>query len=139
MSLADSIYEASDEQNQPKSLVDILVERAVEKSVANRPDPYSVYQLHMRGEEIWYGHERVKEIEQNAYILTDYEVRIPQPVVYLFWDRLKSGLPILDTNYIQISDNLLWDKTNGEIINLKEENDEELIPSDTEEGTDSSD
>lgn len=121
MSLADSIYEASDERTQPKSLIDILVDKAVENSVSNRPDQYSVYQLHMRGKEVWNGHEQIEETERNVHILTGYEEKLSHHIIYLFWPRLKDKLPVLNLGYIQISNNLLWDKTNGEIINIKEE------------------
>lgn len=121
MSLADSIYEASNPERGPKSLLTQLVGKAMAKSIAGRPDQYSVYQLHLRGDEVWNGHERVEETQQNVYLLTEWEEKIPQPILIIFWSRLKEKLPVLDTNYIQISDNLLWDKTNGEIINIKEE------------------
>lgn len=121
MSLVDSIYEAGKESEETKSLIETLVDKAVENSVENCPSQYSIYQLYRRGKEIWYGHEQVEETQQNVYVLTGYEERIPQPLLFLFWPRLKERLPVLNTNYMRISNNLIWDKINGEIINLKEE------------------
>lgn len=121
MSLVDTIYDANNRSSTEQSLVDKLVEKAVDKSERNRPDKYSVYQLHIRGKEIWYGHQYLEESPQNVYLITEWEEKIPQPILFLFWSKLKEKLPILDSSYIQISDNLLWDKTNGEIINIKEE------------------
>lgn len=120
MSLADTIYEASNGQQGEPTLLNTLVGLAMAKSIANRPDQFSIHQLHLRGDEIWHGYERVAETDKNVYVLTGYEQRIPQPLLYIFWSKLRTKLPSLNLDYIQISDNLLWDKKNGEIINLKE-------------------
>lgn len=134
MSLVDSIYEASESQEEQRSLVDTLVEKAVENSVAKRPNEFSVHQLHLRGDEIWYGYKLVEETQQNVYVLTEWEDRIPQPTLYIFWSRLKTKLPVLNLNYIQISDNLLWDKESGGIINLKEEDENQISTSKYQDG-----
>lgn len=121
MSLADSIYEANESQQETShSLSDQLVEKAVEKSIRDRPDQFSVYQLHLRSGMIYLGHEKIKEIIENVYRLTEYEDRIPVPILILFWQKLKRVLPTLDTSIIQISDDLFWDKDNGKVINKEE-------------------
>lgn len=115
MSLADSIYEANDSVLK-FSFSDELVDMAVEKSVRNRIDAFTIYQLYRKGDEIWYGHDKVKQTKENVYRLTGYEERIPVPVLINFWVKLVQRLPELCLDVIQISDDLFWDKTNGEII-----------------------
>lgn len=119
MSLADSIYEANN--NLPKtSFSDELVSMAINNSIRNRDDEFSIYQLYRKGREIWHGHEEVKQTIANIYRLTGYEERIPVPIAINFWVKLLPRLPELRLDIIQISNNLFWDKNNGEIITKEE-------------------
>lgn len=120
MDLVDSIYEASNSPTEGNSLLNELVEKAVENSVKNRPDEFSMHQLYLRDGEIWYENKPVEETTKNMYLLTGSEEKIPKPLTYLFWQELKTRLPQLSKDYIQISPNLLWDKNNGEVITKEE-------------------
>ncbi len=120
MGIADSIYQSSIEQKSDRPLLDKLVKKAVENSVKRRRDEFDMSQLHLRGDEIFQGHKVVEETSRNVYLLSGYSDKIPEPVLILFWPRLKERLPRLNLDYIQISDNLFWDKENGKVINKEE-------------------
>ena len=119
MSLADSIYDASN-QSTKASLLEKLVEMAINNSQANRRDEFTMYQLYLNNGNIYYGHDIIKETKANVYRLTKYEEKIPEPQLLLFWDELKTRLPVLDTSVYQISDNLFWSKSDGEVLNKEE-------------------
>ena len=131
MSLADAIYESNYGGGIEHPLdelglaiwdnIEYYVARAIAVSHRDRPDEFSIYQLHMEGEQIFNGHKEVKESYENINVLTETTKRFNVGEKAMFWKILKQCLPVLDKNYIQISDNLLWDKTNGEVINIKEE------------------
>lgn len=127
MGLADEIYEAiqveegsnKDELGieKPDSLnADYLIERAVALSKLRRPSEHSTSQLHMRSRSIYLGNNAIVESRDNTYILTEYNGYIPPNIDKLFWVKLKTALPKISRNFIQISKNLFWDKDNGEII-----------------------
>lgn len=119
MSLVDDIYEAG-YLSTKTSLLDILVDKAMENSLRDRPDEFSPCQLHLRGNEIYRGHEVVEETPANVYRLTEYDEYIPPHTAILFWQKLKPKLPRLDTSIIQISNNLFWDKEKGEILDYEQ-------------------
>lgn len=119
MSLADSIYEANSKSFQT-SFLDELVEMALAVSVRDRTDETTIYQLHLEDNQIYYGHDKIDENRANVYRLTEYEEKISEPQLLLFWKRLRDKLPVLDRSVIQISKNIFWDKNNGEII-IKED------------------
>lgn len=119
MSLVDDIYEASG-STVGTSLLETLVDRAVENSLRDRPDEFSPYQLHLRGEDIYRGHEAIEETSANVYRLTEYDDYIRPHTAILFWQRLKPRLPRLDTSIIQISNQLFWDKERGEILDYEQ-------------------
>lgn len=119
MSLVDDIYNASSKSTKT-SLLNILVDKAVENSMSVRPDEFSVYQLHLRGDEIYRGHDVIEETSANVYRLTEYDEYIPPHTTVLFWQKLKLRIPHLDTSIIQLSNNLFWDKEKGEILNYEQ-------------------
>lgn len=130
MSLIDDIYENScglgehPEDELGLAMWDNIqyyVARAIAVSKRDRRDRFSIYQLYTDGGKIYNGHEEVEENYENINVLTETTRKFSTGEKAMFWKVLKECLPVLNQNFIQISDNLLWNKTNGEVINIKEE------------------
>lgn len=118
MSIADQIYEANGVgQVEP---LDELVKKALEASVEQRHDDNTVYQLHLRGDGVYYGNSLVPETDRMVYMLTGVTERIPPPLLVLFWAALKKRLPVLDRSVFQVSDHLFWDREKGELVRRDE-------------------
>lgn len=129
MSLVDSIYESNHDDGLEHPLdelglaiwdnLEYYVARAIAVSHRDRPSEFSIYQLHMEGEQIFNGHKEVKETHENINVLTETTRKFNVGEKAMFWKILKQCLPVLDRSIIQISDNLIWNKNTGEVINLR--------------------
>lgn len=130
MSLADAIYESNQGGGAEHPLdelglaiwdnIQYYVARAIAISHRDRPDETSMYQLYVDGDKIFNGHKEVVENVENINSLTETVRRFNTGEKVMFWKILKQHLPKLDRNFIQISDNLVWNKNNGEVIEIKE-------------------
>lgn len=134
MSLADEIYESNNASaGRPVDElglaiwdnVDYYVARAIAVSRRDRPDQFSIYQLYTNDGRIFNGHEEVEENYENINTLTESTKKFNVGEKAMFWKILKQCLPVLNLNFIQISDNLVWNKSTGEVINIKEEKENE--------------
>lgn len=97
--------------------IDYHVARALAIQIRDRKSPYTIHQLHMRGNVIYNGNTLVAENDKNLYYYTESPKKFQPHEKVLFWKKLKPHLPKLDPNIIQISDNLFWNKEKGEIEN----------------------
>lgn len=134
MDLADSIYEANQEpERNPLDLgykdelglpvwdrIDYVVARALVIALRDRKSEYTIYQPHLRGDRVYIGNEEIDETLANLYRLSEYSKPIKAGQQVIFWKKLKKCLPVLDTRIIQVSDNLFWDKDNGEVKKAKQ-------------------
>lgn len=129
MDLADSIYEANQEPElNPLDLgyddelglrvwdkIDYVVARAIAIAIRDRKDANTIHQPHMRGDTVYVGNEIVEETMANLYKLSEYGKTIRPGQQVIFWKKLKQHLPRLDPSVIQVSNNLFWDKEEGEV------------------------
>lgn len=128
MSLVDDIYEGGSERDHPLDElglaiwdnIEYYVARAIAISQRDRPGEFSIYQLHTDGEKILNGRKEVEENYENINELTETTKKFTVGEKALFWKILKQCLPLLNLDFIQISDNLVWNREKGLIINLKE-------------------
>lgn len=133
MDLADSIYEANQEpESNPLDLgyndelglrvwdkIDYVVARAIAIGIRDRNGTYTIYQPHLRGNKVYIGNEEIEETLKNIYRLSEYDKVIRPGQQIVFWKKLKKCLPKLDSSVIQISDDLFWDKDDGEVKSEK--------------------
>lgn len=147
MDLADSIYEASG--SEPKDSadmgyddelglrvwdnIDYVVARAIAIGIRDRKDPYTIHQPHVREDKVFIGNERIEENLHNLYRLTEIDRRISQTQQIIFWRKLKTFLPKLEPRVIQVSDNLFWDKEDGNVKNKEEIYEKYLFKKDSQE------
>lgn len=130
MSLADEIYEGNQGPRPEGDMgyddelglrvwdnIEYQVARALAIQIRDRISPFTIHQLHMRGDIVYYGNNPVAENTQNLYYYTESPKRFSHSEQVLFWKRLKPHLPRLDTDIIQISEHLFWNKKEGEVIN----------------------
>lgn len=129
MGLADQLYEAN--QANPEHPEDELelaiwdnmeyyVARTLAIQIRDRISPYTIHQLHIRDDEIYFGNNLVPQNAKNFYYYTETDRNLSTGQIVLFWKKLKSYLPQLDKSIIQISDHLFWSKPDGEVITLEE-------------------
>lgn len=133
MDLADSIYEANQvPELDPLDLgyddelglrvwdkIDYVVARAIAIGIRDRKDRYTIHQPHVRGDKVYIGNEEIEETVDNIYRLSEYDKPIRPGQKTIFWKKLKKCLPRLDPSVIQVSDNLFWDKDDGEVKDEK--------------------
>lgn len=81
-----------------------------------RYDEMSTSRLHMRHGIIYKGNQKIEENPSNFYRLTGVNYSVGSRVKVLYWMELKKRLPHLNPNVYKISDELWWDKINGEIL-----------------------
>lgn len=130
MSLADDIYESNHGGGLEHPLdelglaiwdnIEYYVARAIAISQRDRPDVFSIYQLYTDGDKIYKGHEEIKEDYANINLLTETTKKFNIGEKTIFWKTLKECLPVLNRNFLQISDNLLFDVNSGDVINIKD-------------------
>lgn len=134
MNLAESIYQANEEeQKRPVDEfglgiwdnVDYYVARALAVSYRSAPDIHSIYLIHKRGDGLYQGHQKIEETKQNITRLAQKDHKFTAWEQMYFWQTLKKNVPKLNLRYLQISDNLVWDKERGEVIPIKEVENEE--------------
>lgn len=97
--------------------IEYQVARALAIQIRDRISPFTVHQLHMRGDTIYYGNSPVQENTENLYYYTESTKIFKPHEKVLFWKKLKPHLPRLEPNIIQISEHLFWNKKEGEVIN----------------------
>lgn len=129
MGLADELYEA----NQPTSQIekdelgvpvadnaDYLVARAMVLNHGRREDEFTVYQLHLRGKDPYFGHEPIKENYENLVRFTEFTGRVSPANKVMFWEILKRHLPKLNRSIIQVGKGVFWDIEKAKLITKEE-------------------
>lgn len=88
-----------------------------------RYDEMSTSRLHLRHGTIYEGNRTVTEDQYNFHRLTGVNYTVNRRTQILYWMELKKKLPHLNPNVYKISNELWWDKNNGELL----EDDNETI------------
>ena len=135
MSLADQIAErnaapssaATDEFGIPVPMPETpeyLVARALainERTLEQTQAP-RIHGLHLRGGDVWLGHNPLKQQRDTIYQLTHLRRSLKDWEAQAFWRVLKQYLPHLDRRYLEVADGLLWDTERAILVsNSKEE------------------
>lgn len=127
MSLADQIAKKNEQHYTPNSDVDELglpipnpetpeywVARAL---LLHQPsNPHDIYQLHLRGNDLYLGHTPLKETENTLYDLAHLRRPVKKWETAAFYRALKAYVPKLSRDYLQIADNLFWDVANARLV-----------------------
>lgn len=79
-------------------------------------DPDTTSRLHLRQDVIYRHNMEIEEDERNFYRLTGVGYKVEKRAQILYWMELRKRLPKLNPNIYKISDELWWDKKNGELI-----------------------
>lgn len=100
--------------------VEYLVARALLLHYNPKRSPYTVYQLHLRGGSIYFGHERIRETQDAIYDLTQIKRTLKGWEISLFWSTLRRYLPRLSKRIIEICPGLYWDTYTTSLLSQEE-------------------
>lgn len=93
---------------------DYWVARAL---LRNRPkDPTEIYQIHLRGNDLYLGHRYLNDTEKTFYELTGARRSVKKWELYAFFDILRQKVPVLSRRYLKVTENLLWDIEQARLV-----------------------
>lgn len=131
MGLADQIAERNEQHFTPEDDTDefgipIPTPETPEYWVArallrHQPkNPTDIYQIHLRGDDLFMGHDQLREDERTLYELTGLRHKVKMFEIVAFYEVLRKKIPKLSRRCLQVADDLYWDIERGRLVTRDE-------------------